>query len=274
MATNWWYANQARKALKVEWDEGPRATQSSVGYQQKADELSKAEPMTKIRSDGDVDAGFKSAAHVVEAAYSYPLISHAPLEPQGATAWFHDGKMEVWTNSQTPGGGLGFVSKVTGLNASDITLHMTRGGGGFGRRLTNDYMAEAAYIAQKAGVPVKLLWAREDDMTHDYYRPGGFQYLKAGVDANGKVVAWKNHLVTYGEGDRTMSAAGMGATEFPQRFVPNYFPRPIDAAASRCAPSLCALLRATRLRLSFTRSSMSFGARGQRKTRCSSGLIC
>jgi isoquinoline 1-oxidoreductase beta subunit len=224
LGETWWHAQSARKKLQVTWDEGRWATpaQSSTAFKAKAEELNNSAPQRTIRKDGDAEETLKTAAHVVEAAYSYPFISHAPLEPQGATAHFKDGKLEVWTNSQQPGGGRRQTAATLGISEKDITLHMVRGGGGFGRRLTNDYMVEAAYISKQAGVPVKLLWSREDDMTHDYYRPGGFQFLKAGVDASGKVVAWRNHFVSYGDGDRFVQAGAMGPTEFPQAFVPNY----------------------------------------------------
>jgi isoquinoline 1-oxidoreductase beta subunit len=229
LAETWWHAQSARKKLVVTWDEGPRAGGSSVAFAANAESLNKAGGQRTIRKDGDPDAAMSGAAHVVEAAYSYPFISHAPLEPQNCTASFKDGKCEIWSNSQIPGSGRRLASQVLGIPESDMTQHMVRGGGGFGRRLTNDYVAEAAYISKQAGVPVKLLWSREDDMAHDYYRPGGFQFLKAGVDAQGKVVAWHNHFVTYGDkeklvasGGGIVSAGAMGPTEFPQRFIPNY----------------------------------------------------
>ena len=222
VAETWWHAQTARKALQVTWGDTSRSDQSSVGYAQQAEALSKQAPQQTLRNDGDSEAAFKSAAKTLEAAYSYPFISHAPLEPQGATATFKDGKMEIWTNSQQPGGGRRAASAVTGIAEKDITLHLTRGGGGFGRRLYNDSVAEAAYIAKEVGGPVKLLWSREDDMANDYYRPGGFQYLKAGLDANGKIVGWRNHFVTYGDGARVASSGAMGGTQFPQGFIPNY----------------------------------------------------
>ena len=149
-------------------------------------------------------------------------MSHAQLEPEVCTARFENGKLELWAPSQTPGSALQGLVKVLGVQQADITLHQLRGGGGFGRRLYNDYVVEAAWIAKVVnGTPVKLLWTREDDMAHDLYRPGGFHYLKGGVDAAGKLVAWRDHFVTYGNGKQTAATAGMGPVEFPAAYVPN-----------------------------------------------------
>ncbi|MGH9648512.1 MAG: molybdopterin cofactor-binding domain-containing protein, partial [Bryobacteraceae bacterium] len=233
VAESWYQANSARKKLQVTCDEGSRATadHSSTAYATKAQQIGMGEPMSTTRKDGDPEGAIKTAAKKVEANYSYPFISHANLEPQNCTAHYKDGKVEIWTSSQIPASARGLAASSCGVDQSAATVHMVRGGGGFGRRLTNDYAAEAAYISKEVNAPVKLLWTREDDMRHDYYRPGGYQFLSAGLDASGKVVAWRNHFVTYGAKNdgqgkgpaiQSVSAGGIGATEFPQPFIPNF----------------------------------------------------
>jgi isoquinoline 1-oxidoreductase subunit beta len=222
VADSWWAAQSARKKLEVKWDPGKWATQDSEANTKKADELAGQPAGRTLRKEGDAEAAFKrDDVKVLEARYEFPFIAHATLEPQNCTAHYKDGKMEIWSTSQFPAPGRTTVARLLGIPEADVTLHMVRAGGGFGRRAYNDSMCEAAWISKTVGAPIKLLWSREDDIRHDYYRCGGFQYFKAAVDRSGKLVAWKNHFVAYGEGDAFVHDGGFNAGEFPAGYVEN-----------------------------------------------------
>jgi isoquinoline 1-oxidoreductase subunit beta len=221
VAKSWWAANRAREQLKVTWDEGPNAAQSSEGFAQRAAELARGAPPSYLRRDGDVAAALRSAARVVQADYCYPFLAHISLEPQNCTAHVQDGKVTFWAPTQLPEPGVKLVAATLGIPESNITVNMTRIGGGFGRRLRNDFMAEAAWISRKMGAPVKVVWTREDDIQHDFYRPAGFHFFTAGLDGAGKLIALRDHFITFGQGGKVADSALMDANEFPAAVVPN-----------------------------------------------------
>jgi len=221
VADRWHQADKARKALKVVWDEGPTAAQSTAGFDAQAAALAKQPGQSVIRKDGDVEAALKGAAKVVEASYAYPFLAHVPLEPQNCTAEVKGGKVEIWAPTQNPDGGRQLVARTLGVAPADIAIHMTRCGGGFGRRLSSDFMVEAAFIAREVGAPVKLLWNRQDDVQHDFYRPAGFHNFRGGLDKGGKLVALHDRFVTFGQDGRVANSADMSAGEFPARAIPH-----------------------------------------------------
>jgi isoquinoline 1-oxidoreductase beta subunit len=175
------------------------------------------------------------AAKRVEASYFYPFLAHAPMEPMNATAHYKDGKVEIWAPTQFPSNGLPAIAKALDIPMvpapggfgppqpapGAITVHMLRAGGGFGRRLAQDYAAQAAVISKQAGVPVKLIWNRTQDLQHDNYRSAGYHFFRAGLDKDGKLVAFTNHHVTFGRDGKYNSSATMGGTEFPAQCVAN-----------------------------------------------------
>jgi len=229
VADSTWAAFKARKQLQVTWDEGKFSNQSWAGFVALAAGLAKKQGATTLRKDGDVAAALAGAAKTVEAAYSYPFISHASMEPQNCTAWFRDGALELWAPTQNPAAAQNLVANALGIPKEKITLHIMRSGGGFGRRLSADFVAEAAAIAKRLAAPVKLTWSREDDLRHDHFRAGGFHFLRGGVDAKGKLTAWHNHFVTFANpvaraGKTTLqlgSGASLSGDEFPGRWLAN-----------------------------------------------------
>ena len=221
VASSWWQANKALETLKVVWDEGPVASQSSAGFAAKAQELSTQVPHKVIRTDGDPKGAMAGAAKVIEAAYSYPFVAHSPLEPMNTTASVVDGKVQIWSPTQYPALGRTLTAKTLGIPEDAITINVTRCGGGFGRRLGSDFMVEAAMIAKLQGEPVKLLWNRNQDLQHEFYRPGGFHYFKAGLDAQGQLIAFTDHYIGYANGPKASNSADLAPAEFPAKYVKN-----------------------------------------------------
>jgi isoquinoline 1-oxidoreductase subunit beta len=198
-------AIRALERIEIEWDHGPAASVSSTAI---LTELrgSLALGDAKVHySRGDIDAALVSAPLRVSADYSVPFLAHAPMEPLNCTAQFKDGSCTIWAASQSPGFARRAVAKVLGIDAARVDLRVPFLGGGFGRRNASDFIVQAAAVAREAdGAPVQLVWSREQDMTHDYYRPAFAARCEAGIDRSGRLVAWK----------LTSAGSSMGAPSF------------------------------------------------------------
>lgn len=194
VADSWWQAQQARQKLTITWDPGKNATLDNAAIT-KGLAAAAAEPGRSVRKDGDADAALKAAARRIDAVYELPLLAHATLEPQNCTVEFKDDGCHVYAPTQVQQMAQAAAMKAAGLPAEKVFVHTTLLGGGFGRRLDVDFVPAAVEAAKAVGKPVKLLWSREDDTTHDVYRPPARDPISAGFDASGKLTAWKFKLV-------------------------------------------------------------------------------
>lgn len=224
VASNWWLANRARRELQIEWDNGEWADHSTAAYNTRARALmASGEEQDVFGQTGNTAEAFTSADKVIEAEYSYPFLAHVAMEPMNCTALLReDGVMELWAPSQLPQGGQQSVAAYLGVPADKVKVNITRMGGGFGRRLNNDYMVQVAAIArQMPGTPVQLIWSREDDLRTDFYRPAGWHKLRAALSADGRITGLEDHFITFDLGESPFNPAVMTADEFPAKFVPN-----------------------------------------------------
>jgi isoquinoline 1-oxidoreductase beta subunit len=196
VANSYWRARKARETLTVQWDEGPVAKLSNASMMNSIRNAAKTEKTLNIKTTGDAANALKAAAKVFRAEYEAPLLAHATMEPMNFTADFKNGKCHLIGPTQFQEGAQGTVAAALGIKPEDVSLRTTFLGGGFGRRLENDFIVQAAQISKAVGKPVKLVWTREDDTTHDYYRPMALHRLQAGVDANGKPVAMTFELTS------------------------------------------------------------------------------
>jgi isoquinoline 1-oxidoreductase beta subunit len=185
-----------------------------------------------LRNDGDVSRAFAGAAHTLEAVYELPLVAHASMEPMNCVADVRADHCDIWAPTQNPSDARDVAAHITGLPTAAVTIHVIRSGGGFGRRFYADFVGEAVVLSRAIGAPVQVVWTREDDIQHDFYRPASYHVMRGALDDRGKAVAWSQHLINAQRGEflrwelpagvTTLPAGDeMGPYDFPAGFVPN-----------------------------------------------------
>jgi isoquinoline 1-oxidoreductase beta subunit len=210
VADNWWRAKQAVDALPVTWEDGQNGKVSSASIAELLHGGLAAPKAAVVRTYGDVDAGLAKAAKLVEAQYAVPFLSHATMEPQNCTAHVTAERVEIWAPTQSGEAALAAAAAAAEIAPEKVVVHKTMLGGGFGRRgAVQDYVKQAVLIAKAAGQPVKLLWTREEDIRHDFYRPTAMVKFTAGLDAGGTPIAWRVRL----------TGPSIIASLFPQRLT-------------------------------------------------------
>ncbi len=212
-------ALQGYEALSVVWDEGVHADLSSASIHKMFEEKSQTDG-EPARHEGDAAAALASAAKKLEATYEVPFLAHAPMEPMNCVARVQQDRAEIWVPTQSPQWAQSEAATALGLSQEKVTLHATLAGGGFGRRLMPEFVVEAAQIAKAVNAPVKMMWTREEDMQHDFYRPASYHRMTAAIGDNRNVTAWRHHIVA-----PSISAQLFGEQEEPRR------PDAVDGAA-------------------------------------------
>ncbi|MBV8922130.1 xanthine dehydrogenase family protein molybdopterin-binding subunit [Bradyrhizobium sp.] len=194
IARNTGAAIKGRAALKITWDDGANAKYESVAYRAELEDAAR-KPGLVVRKEGDVDSALKSADKVITGEYYLPHFAHVSMEPPVAVADVKGDKAEIWAPVQSPGGTREDVAKTLGIPEDNVTVNVTLLGGGFGRKSKCDYALEAALLSKALGAPVKVQWTREDDVRHDFLHTVSVERIEAGLDKNGKVIAWRHRSV-------------------------------------------------------------------------------
>ncbi len=195
VADSTWAALKGREALDIQWDHGPASSETTDSLHEELRAAS-SKPGKRMRNDGDVDKVLSNGAKKIEVMYEFPFLAHATMEPMNITAHARDGEAEVWAPTQSPDWVQRTVAEILGLAPKKVAVHTTYLGGGFGRRYMADYPAEVAQIAKVVRQPVQLVWSREDDMTHDFYRPSACHNMRGAIDHAGHPVAWSHTIAS------------------------------------------------------------------------------
>jgi isoquinoline 1-oxidoreductase beta subunit len=212
VADSTWAAMKGREALSIAWDEGAFANESTDSLRAQFRSLARSAGRT-LSNVGDVDRALAAATTVVDAEFDFPFLPHAPMEPVNCAAHVTADRCDIVGPLQMPGAGRRVVAAVLGLAPEQVHVTPTRIGGGFGRRLLSDYAAEAAVVSRAVGAPVQVVWSRQDDLRHDYYRPAGYRHIRAGLDATGRLVAWDCHVVNVSRNAYRKGTTGPESTE-------------------------------------------------------------
>jgi isoquinoline 1-oxidoreductase beta subunit len=222
LAENTWAAMTAARLLKVEWTRPEAAADSSALMTQFHEAMGK--PAGTIRNDGDAQQAAIDAAAKIDVTYQLPYLAHVTMEPMNCTADASGDQIIVWAPTQNPGLLAETVAAVLGVEQDSITVHVMRSGGGFGRRFYADFVVDAVLLSRHAKRPVKVVWTREDDIKHDYFRSAGLHRVRGGTDEDGRIISWQQKLVSYPRDtflEREGPPSELGNYEFPAGFVPN-----------------------------------------------------